>query len=77
MSEIDSDSGVFRQGFVFAHLAALVKGHGASHLALKAIENGGKASEMCWPCPSATSPGRQRVWCARPECRPEKGFPCQ
>src|SRR5277367_2731009 len=33
MSEIDSDSSVFRQGFVFAHLTALVKGHRKAHLA--------------------------------------------
>ena len=39
MSEIDRDSSVLRQGFMLAHLAALVKGHGAAHLAVKAFEN--------------------------------------
>jgi hypothetical protein len=42
MSEIDSDPSIFSQGFVLAHLAALVKGHGASHLTFKAVENRGK-----------------------------------
>jgi hypothetical protein len=42
MSEIDSDSSVFSQGFMFAHLTALVKGHGKAHLAFKAFENLGK-----------------------------------
>ena len=42
MSEIDSDSGIFRQGFMSAHLAALVKSHGEAHLFLKAFEDPGK-----------------------------------
>src|SRR5579862_6900666 len=43
MSEIDSDSGVFGQGLVFAHLTALVEGHGKAHLAFKAFEDLAKA----------------------------------
>ena len=43
MSEIDSNSSIFSQGLMLAHLAALVKGHGKAHLALKTFENLGKA----------------------------------
>jgi hypothetical protein len=42
MSEIDRDSSIFRQGFMFAHLAALVPGHGEAHLGVKAFEDLGK-----------------------------------
>src|SRR6202453_4468030 len=42
MSEIDSDSSTFGECLMFAHLAALVKGHGEAHLSLKAFEDPGK-----------------------------------
>jgi hypothetical protein len=42
MSEIDSDSRTFGECLMFAHLAALVKGHGEAHLSLKAFEDPGK-----------------------------------
>jgi len=42
MSEIDSDSSTFGERLMFAHLAALVKGHGEAHLSLKAFEDAGK-----------------------------------
>ena len=43
MSEKDRDPSIFSiESLVLAHLAALVKGHGASHLAFEAIENRGK-----------------------------------
>src|SRR5580698_1725539 len=42
MREIDRDSGMFGQGFMSAHLAALVKGHGEAHLFLKAFEDPAK-----------------------------------
>ncbi len=47
MSEIDRDPSILRQGFVLAHLAAPVKGHGASHMAFTATENRGKGLRYC------------------------------
>jgi hypothetical protein len=66
------------QGFVLEHLAALLKGHGASHLAFKAIENRGKGLGYRVGLTIGQLHQGDKEGCALDQSADlEKGFPCQ
>ncbi len=75
MSEIDSDPSIFSQGLVLAHFAALVKGHGTAHLALKAIENRGKGLRDRVSFTNGQLPRATKRVERSTRGRPERGYP--